>query len=397
MKNLSFLALLFMICTCVSAQKKVGGFYKGTLFNDSTKMLQQYELALAEYRGKVMGYSYVTFVANDTFYYGIRKIKAKVIGDSLIVEDDKMIANNFPESPAKHVNRIVTIPFNGQDSLVSINGRWKTNQTKIYYSVPGSVEAGKSSDSSGSALFAHLKELSLMPNENNYVGTQAIAEPDLDQEGKKTKKKSEEKPELVQARSQTQENKVAIKTKTEEKSPITQVGEDKKSNKTASHTNTQEQSMAAETKTKSKRDKNKTEAEFNSGVTNTATPKTGQSTILTYAQRKNHVQQTVNFAADSLQLSFFDNGVVDGDSISVYLNDQLIIPSTKLKSVATKKSIFVGDLNEVKLLLVADNLGSIPPNTGLLIIRDGEKTYQVNFTADMQTNASILLTRKRNQ
>lgn len=169
MKNQLILALILTLSLFSSAQKKVGGFYKGTLFNDSTKMVQQYELALAEYRGKVMGYSYVTFVANDTFYYGIRKIKAKIVGDSLIVEDDKMIANNFPESPAKHVFRTVTIPFNGQDSLVSINGRWKTNKTKIYYAVPGSVEATKSSDSSGSALFSHLEELGLMPNESNYA------------------------------------------------------------------------------------------------------------------------------------------------------------------------------------------------------------------------------------
>src|SRR6476646_9008007 len=123
MKNLFALALILTIATSLSAQKKVGGFYKGTLYNDSTRMTQQYELALAEYRGRIMGYSYVTFVVNDTFYYGIRKIKAKVDGDNLIVEDDKMIANNFPESPAKHVNRTVTIPFHGQDSLTSIDGR----------------------------------------------------------------------------------------------------------------------------------------------------------------------------------------------------------------------------------------------------------------------------------
>jgi hypothetical protein len=64
--------------------------------------------------------------------------------------------------------------------------------------------------------------------------------------------------------------------------------------------------------------------------------------------------------------------------------------------VATKKGIYIGGMNEVKLVLVADNLGTIPPNTGLLIIRDGDKTYQVNFTADMQTNASIIL-RRRNK
>ena len=46
--------------------------------------------------------------------------------------------------------------------------------------------------------------------------------------------------------------------------------------------------------------------------------------------------------------------------------------------------------------LVAENLGSLPPNTGLLTIWDGEKYYQVHFSADMQTNASITIRRKKN-
>lgn len=311
MKNLIPVFLL-LIAFSGSAQK-IGGFYKGTLYNDSTKMKQNYELALAEYRGKIMGYSYVTFIANDTFYYGIRKIKAKIAGNSLIVEDDKMIANNFPEAPAKHVNRIVTIPLKGQeDSLVSINGRWRTNQTKIYYSVAGSVEAVKSNDSSASALFAHLKELNLMPDQNNAT---AFAQTNL-------------KPQE--------------KVKTEEKL-LTQ----------------------------------KTEA-----------------TVLNYTQRKNHVLQTIEVVSDSLFLSFYDNGVVDGDSISVYLNGQAIVQNAMLKTVATKKTIgFTG--NESELCLVAVNLGSIPPNTGLLVIRDGEKIYQINFSANLQTNAGVLLKRKQ--
>jgi hypothetical protein len=334
MKNLFILVLVLLTCFFSSAQKKVGGFYKGSLFNDSTKMVQQYELALAEYRGKIMGYSYVTFVANDTFYYGIRKIKAKIVGDSLVVEDDKMIANNFPESPAKRVNRTVTIPFNGQDSLVSINGRWQTNKTKIYYAVPGSVEASKSGDSSSSALFGHLKELNLMPNDNNYVATET-----------KTKEKEDK-----------------IKTETEDPS-------------------------VAQTKVKVKEEKTKVKT----GQKAVAPEKT-EPTILTYDQRKEHLQQTIdNIHSDSLVLSFYDNGVVDGDVISVYVNGQPVISNTRLTSVATKKTIYVGGMKELKLLLVAESLGSIPPNTGLLMIRDSDKNYQVNFTADMQTNASIVL------
>ena len=49
----------------------------------------------------------------------------------------------------------------------------------------------------------------------------------------------------------------------------------------------------------------------------------------------------------------------------------------------------------MKLTLVADNLGSIPPNTGLLIIQDGNERYQIRFSADLQTNASVILRKKR--
>lgn len=318
MKNPVLILLLF-IGFSTSAQK-IGGFYKGSLFNDSTKMVQNYELAIVEYRGRISGYSYVTFVANDTFYYGIRKVKGRVEGDSLIVEDDKFVANNFPESPAKKVGRVVTIPLNGQDSLVSIKGRWRTNKTKIYYSVPGSVEAARSNDSSHSALFAHLKELNLMPNENNHV----------------------------------------VQTK-----------ETKKEKKTT---------VIAQTKVKKKEEK---------------APEKTESALLAYDQRKSNLLKTIEATSDSLILSFYDNGVVDGDAISVYMNGQKIISTILLKSSAIKKTIRFEGTTELQLLLVAENMGSIPPNTGLITIRDGEKIYQLNFSADMQTNASIIIQRKR--
>ena len=162
MKNLLFTSLILLSLS--SSAQKIGGFYSGTLYNDSTKMIQKYELALSEYRGKISGYSYVTFIAHATFYYGIRKIKATIEGDSLIVQDDKMIINNFPEAPAKGVGRMITIPLKGQDSVVVLSGRWKTNQTKKYYSVPGAIDLTRTEDSTHSPLIAHLKELNIIPS-----------------------------------------------------------------------------------------------------------------------------------------------------------------------------------------------------------------------------------------
>src|ERR1700694_4742509 len=119
MKNL--IVFFFILPSFFASAQKIAGFYSGTLYNDTTKMVQQYELALSEYKGKITGYSYVTFVVHDTFYYGIKKVKADIVGDSLVVEDDKMIINNFPQAPAKKVNRIITIPLKGQDSVVVLS------------------------------------------------------------------------------------------------------------------------------------------------------------------------------------------------------------------------------------------------------------------------------------
>ncbi|HWJ91337.1 MAG TPA: hypothetical protein VNR87_09515 [Flavisolibacter sp.] len=352
MKNLFLLFLV--VSTLTAPAQKIGGFYSGTLFNDSTKMVQKYELAISEYRGKFSGYSYVTFIANDTFYYGIRKIRASVVGDSLIVEDDKMIVNNFPEPPAKGVGRVITIPLKGQDSVVVLNGRWKTNQTKKYYSVPGAIDLNRSDDSTHSPLIAHLKELNIIPSTPyQQTGDVAIAPP--------KPKESETK------RDETSIVESKVKTKDVAKDP------------------------AKETVTKTK---TKVKADPVNEAKKAEPPVATAPAVLSYDQRSNRITETVEVVADSLSLAFYDNGVVDGDSISVYLNGQNIISKARLMSSATKKSVSIAGMSEITLLLVAENLGSIPPNTGLLSIRDGVNVYQVNFSADMQTNATIVIRRK---
>ena len=309
MKNL-ILFLFILFSTKLSAQH-IGGLYSGTLINDSTKKVQTYELALNEYRDKIWGYSYTTFVANDTFYYGIKKVKGTRKNGELIIEDEKMIINNYPESPAKKVRQTNVIKLGNEDTLRNVDGTWSTNQTKIYYALHGGVDMQRTNDSSRSALISHLKELNI------------IAQPNYAPKEVKIKQK---------------EDKIKIKV------------EEKKAGKEIQ-----------------------------------------KPAPLPYHQRTEKIIQSFDVSGDSLVLSFYDNGVVDGDSISVYLNNQNIIASTKLTSSATRKTIQLNQSGEIRLLLVAENLGTIPPNTGLLVIRDGEKTFQVNFSADMQTNAAIII------
>ena len=97
-------------------------------------------------------------------------------------------------------------------------------------------------------------------------------------------------------------------------------------------------------------------------------------------------------------IALYDNGVVDGDTVSVFVNGENIIMKQKLKEAATKKTFYIpAGVDSLQLVLYADNMGTIPPNTGLMVIRDGEDSYQIRFSADMQKNAAVVFRRKQNQ
>ncbi len=114
------------------------------------------------------------------------------------------------------------------------------------------------------------------------------------------------------------------------------------------------------------------------------------------SERRTDAQQTVLFKADSLVIAVYDNGEVDGDTVSVLLNGQVVMARQGLKTTAVKQTIYLpaGSDEEFTLVLYAENLGKYPPNTGLLVIYDGEERHYVRFSADLQRNAAVTLKRK---
>ena len=424
------LGLLFFICIKTSAQT-VSGFYSGTLYNDTTKLIQQYELAISEYRGKISGYSYVTFVSNDTFYYGIRKVTGHIEDNKLIVKDDKFIANNFPEAPAKGVKRMFVIPLDGSDTLRNISGNWQTNRTKKYYSIPGTVTASRSNDSSGSALFAHLKEMELMPqyaddlkqpsgmSDDDVAKNQKKLEKEEQDRKKalakaeqkeldKAKKDAEEKARLDKAAEEEKQKAIAkaeqkeidrAKKNAEEKAKLEKATEEEKQKAIAKAEKEERERLKQLEKERVREEKEKLDAAKALALKNEeaakAKPAVAVITNLPYQQRSKRIMKPIEISSDSLVLTFYDNGVVDGDSISVYANGINIVSNIKLAATATRKKIGVANNEELEILLVAENMGTIPPNTGLLMIKDGDQTYQLHFTADLQTNAAIIIKRKK--
>ena len=115
--------------------------------------------------------------------------------------------------------------------------------------------------------------------------------------------------------------------------------------------------------------------------------------------RKISSVQSVFYQSDSLMITLYDNGEIDGDTVSVLINGVVFISKQGLNTRANSKTFYITADTPDSLMLVmyAENLGSIPPNTGLLVLHDGEAVYEVRFRADLQSNAAILLTRKRKE
>jgi hypothetical protein len=114
------------------------------------------------------------------------------------------------------------------------------------------------------------------------------------------------------------------------------------------------------------------------------------------AKREIKTVQTIRFSSDSLVLSVYDNGQVDGDTVSLVLNGQTIIAQKGLTARPFTHTIYTqGTMRDsLQLVLYAENLGRIPPNTGLLIIQDGNNRHEVRFSGDLQRNSAIILKRQ---
>lgn len=113
------------------------------------------------------------------------------------------------------------------------------------------------------------------------------------------------------------------------------------------------------------------------------------------AGRKSEFSQELVFSSDSLVLTLYDNGEIDGDTVSVYINGEVVMPSQGLKSSAIRKTIHPpAGAETFTLVMFAESLGKYPPNTGLLVIRDGNDIYNLRFSSDFQKSAGIVFRRK---
>lgn len=114
-----------------------------------------------------------------------------------------------------------------------------------------------------------------------------------------------------------------------------------------------------------------------------------------FEKRKNSYNKEILIESDSIRLSFYDNGDIDGDSITVFLNGQPIVANQLLGTRALNLYVALDPAIEVnEISMFANNLGRIPPNTALMVITDGENRYELYLSSSLKSNAAVRLRKK---
>lgn len=90
------------------------------------------------------------------------------------------------------------------------------------------------------------------------------------------------------------------------------------------------------------------------------------------------------------RVELYDNGQVDGDTVSLFFNNRLMVAQKRLSTTPISLDLVIDRSKpDNELVMYAENLGSIPPNTALMVVTARDKRYEVNITSTEDVNGAV--------
>ena len=335
------------------------GVWTGYLYTTGNQL--QYELVISENNNKLTGYSLTTFTINGVENTGIKSMKVKERKEGISIEDDDLIFNNYTTA-AKRVTLFSTLTLEREDSNWVLQGTFFTRSVDRS-SFKGTIRLQKKDNFPATRLTTQLEKMSLL-SQLSFMQPKAIENTSESTIAPVITKQS---PPDISAM-EKEEEKVAVAKPERNLQPVS--------------VTTQKKIIPAGPAPPLVK----------------AEPKViPRSVAAEIDLRKTEIIRNIFFQSDSLVLSLYDNGQVDGDTVSVVINDQVIIARRGLTTTAITTTFYTNNVpgDSLRIIMYAENLGSIPPNTGLLVIQDGDQSHQIRFEGDYQKNSAIILRRKR--
>ena len=91
-----------------------------------------------------------------------------------------------------------------------------------------------------------------------------------------------------------------------------------------------------------------------------------------------------------LRLRVWDHNTIDGDIISLKWGDTWILSGYSLTGSEFELQVTLQGF-EQRLILFANNVGQVPPNTAMISVFDGQKTHRIELNADFEHSESLLI------
>ena len=108
--------------------------------------------------------------------------------------------------------------------------------------------------------------------------------------------------------------------------------------------------------------------------------------------RENKLVKKIITNSKMISIDLFDNGTIDNDTIIVFDNKKLLVNKKRLSYKAIHLEFnFTNNIREHEVIIVAHNMGTVPPNTALLLFKDGKNRQEYFITSTNKINAKLLI------
>lgn len=106
--------------------------------------------------------------------------------------------------------------------------------------------------------------------------------------------------------------------------------------------------------------------------------------------RKVKVQRIIEVKSPNLKIKVWDNGTVDGDIVTVFLNGKLLFKDYRVTKHKYTKLVKLEKDNNY-LVLHAEDLGDISPNTVAVSIDDGEREQIIILSSNLAESGAVMI------
>jgi hypothetical protein len=112
------------------------------------------------------------------------------------------------------------------------------------------------------------------------------------------------------------------------------------------------------------------------------------------ADRRQDIQQILRVQDTLLTITLYDNAIIDDDTVTLFINKNPMLVKQRISNKPLVLQVPIAPLpgQPLEILMQAENLGSIPPNTALMIIECGKRRYEVRLSAGFEKHAVVVVT-----